>query len=546
MVKNNEKPKISISNNSSDRDNLSSIERCLNWNTLIYYKMDGTKLVFSKYEITSSGIIRNKSTKKIKKYQISGGYYTVNLISDENKLYVIYVHILVASTFLGERPTDYFVDHINRNRLDNSINNLRYTTPKDNNLNRDCKKSKNIKTIYIGLDMNNIIRQVIYTNYNSRRLPKLNKLLNWSKITLDCFNLLKNLNLKIENLFNLEFIETKEKKGVFISNIGIIKSVVAAKSITYYSIGHTNDCGYKEYGKEKLLIHRLVAKYFLNDGNDLKDLIIDHIDTDRLNNSVNNLRICKNNSENLSNINTIAKLSQKIKCKDSNNNQLFFISKQSCSDYIKLSIQTINRQLNNKLKNKRSKYEYHDFEYWTKEDELNYINGEITIVERNTFDITQQIIKSHPEISLGICIELVSGEFLYFSGINHTSQYTKLSKKTIFNQLYNKVNGLKDSHKYKIIRLWSKSEWELYDLDKIKLSPKTNIIEDIKEEFSITSPLKYFDGKKFLYFSNYNSAEKYFNIKTRTLYRRIKDKVLIPWEDVDYINFKENNIILED
>ena len=48
------------------------------------------------------------------------------------------------------------------------------------------------------------------------------------------------------------------------------------------------------------LIHRLVCKYFINNGKDFKDLEVDHIDTDRLHNCICNLRICthKENSNN--------------------------------------------------------------------------------------------------------------------------------------------------------------------------------------------------------------------------------------------------------
>jgi hypothetical protein len=48
------------------------------------------------------------------------------------------------------------------------------------------------------------------------------------------------------------------------------------------------------------LIHRTVGKYFINNGKDFKGLDIDHIDTNKTNNCVCNLRICthKENSNN--------------------------------------------------------------------------------------------------------------------------------------------------------------------------------------------------------------------------------------------------------
>lgn len=45
------------------------------------------------------------------------------------------VHRLVAEAFFGEIPDGYEVDHINRNRGDNSVENLRIVTPSENQRN---------------------------------------------------------------------------------------------------------------------------------------------------------------------------------------------------------------------------------------------------------------------------------------------------------------------------------------------------------------------------------------------------------------------------
>jgi hypothetical protein len=46
----------------------------------------------------------------------------------------------VAEAFIGPRPEDQTVDHINRVRNDNRVENLRYATASEQNLNRVFKK----------------------------------------------------------------------------------------------------------------------------------------------------------------------------------------------------------------------------------------------------------------------------------------------------------------------------------------------------------------------------------------------------------------------
>ncbi len=44
------------------------------------------------------------------------------------------LHSLVAEAFLGSRPDGYVANHINRNKLDNRVENLEWVTPKENTI----------------------------------------------------------------------------------------------------------------------------------------------------------------------------------------------------------------------------------------------------------------------------------------------------------------------------------------------------------------------------------------------------------------------------
>jgi hypothetical protein len=93
-----------------------------------YYKIPN----HNRYEISKNGIIRNLNNKKIKSQYVSdSGYYMVTF-SYDNKSKPQRVHRLIASTFI-ENPNNYrFINHIDGNKLNNSISNLEWCTHSHN------------------------------------------------------------------------------------------------------------------------------------------------------------------------------------------------------------------------------------------------------------------------------------------------------------------------------------------------------------------------------------------------------------------------------
>ena len=105
----------------------------LEWKTIDQYP---------NYEISSDGKVRNKKTMKLLCQTLStNGYYYISLC-DKGHVCKLFVHRLVASHFILNPENKPCIDHINFNKVDNSVRNLRWCTLHENNFNKP-KQSNN-------------------------------------------------------------------------------------------------------------------------------------------------------------------------------------------------------------------------------------------------------------------------------------------------------------------------------------------------------------------------------------------------------------------
>ena len=135
---------------------------------------------FENYQISNDGIIINAKIKHKLSYEIDkDGYFKVRLRKNK-KIYNRFVHRLVAITFIPNLEELSIVDHLNRNKQNNSIENLRWVTYSENSRNTILNKSVRLTDMNGNiLDFNTAIEAAEYLNVNSKTL---NGALNISKL----------------------------------------------------------------------------------------------------------------------------------------------------------------------------------------------------------------------------------------------------------------------------------------------------------------------------------------------------------------------------
>lgn len=89
---------------------------------------------YQNYSVSDTGIVKNNKTNRLLKPCINkDGYLKIGLYNVNNKSQIkMYVHRLVAQMFILNSNLLEQVDHIDRNPLNNNINNLRWVNPKEN------------------------------------------------------------------------------------------------------------------------------------------------------------------------------------------------------------------------------------------------------------------------------------------------------------------------------------------------------------------------------------------------------------------------------
>lgn len=247
-------------------------------------------LNFPNYMVSTFGRVENIITGHQLKGYIKAGYVTFTL-RNLNKPVCHFGHRLVALTFLSNPDSENLtVDHINRDRKDNNIKNLRWATKKEQSFNQDRRQTHKGKDVY-RYDENrklvghwesiddaasaiNVCAQTI-SSYCAKDSIVNGYIWRHSSYEQD-----KNEKWMPLNLKNFD--------EIFASSLGRIKTKCG--NITY---GSMNAHGYmkisikdksgKYYGK---LVHRLVAEAFYGPNG---KLYVNHMNGNKTDNKAVNL-----------------------------------------------------------------------------------------------------------------------------------------------------------------------------------------------------------------------------------------------------------------
>ena len=280
---------------------------------------------------------------------------------------LINVHNLLAKVFIPnpDPVTKTVVDHIDRDKFNYSLSNLRWATISENRINsaRLLWSGKRIFMAYSDIERTKLVREYTDEELFNDFLPLGESIKNyrhninnsikdntrsygyyWKIIDL---RLKSYLDLIGETSIDDSLWELHYSEKFYVHPLGLFKSVGSdiIRSGSQHNTGK-NGLGYRRYSG--ILTHRLVAEVFLNGNKPIdSQLVVDHIDANPQNNKVSNLRICTQ-KENSNNPNSINKNRKTIK----NNKGETFIGLKSCAEhYGYKSIQTIVSKINGKLSN---------------------------------------------------------------------------------------------------------------------------------------------------------------------------------------------------
>jgi len=117
---------------------------------------------FETYDVSNLGNVKNKKTSVMLKTRLKPNGYCIVDINKNNRRYTKHLHRLIAEAFIPNPENKPFIDHIDNNKLNNNINNLRWVTNQENQQNQklSTNNTSGIKGVYLNKKTNKWIAYV--------------------------------------------------------------------------------------------------------------------------------------------------------------------------------------------------------------------------------------------------------------------------------------------------------------------------------------------------------------------------------------------------
>ena len=323
---------------------------------------------YGNYEVSNFGKVRNKNTKRILREYTKSGYSIVGL-SKNGIIKSFSIHRLVGLLFIDNPDNKPEINHKDKNKNNNNINNLEWVTSKENNIHKCDEIRKNKKKI-----MNNQNIKINKFDMCNNFLKTYNSIIDAANDIFINNNLTNNINsirngisrvingkykssfgyrweIVNQNNYNNEIwkevIINNKNTNYYVSNLGRFKNYKGIIMENYKP--HYSGYIYVRINKNKYSLHYLVAITFINNPENKKN--INHIDGNKINNSSNNLEWCtiKENNIHKYKINLVNKYVRKIAQYDLENNKLKEFNSIKEAE-LELKINTIKKVLYKKQK----------------------------------------------------------------------------------------------------------------------------------------------------------------------------------------------------
>ena len=259
---------------------------------------------YDNYEVSTLGNLRNSKTGRVLKQMCKGGYLFAGLSKNSNGK-TTSVHRLVALAFIDNPENKPQVNHKDKNRSNNNVSNLEWSTASENNIHRSTNEiqttNQQVKVWRIDVNTDEKIEL-----YDSIYLAAQWIVSNNSELSIDTVK--SGISCAFRGVYKSSFgykwkmyeytdlddelwkpvtINGQTYDKYFVSNLGRFKNYKGIIMADYKP--HHTGYIFVRVDTTKYALHRIMASTFIDNLEPEIYNVVNHIDGNKLNNSASNL-----------------------------------------------------------------------------------------------------------------------------------------------------------------------------------------------------------------------------------------------------------------